>query len=592
MARHGTGEPENAWNQGGRDSEDPREADFRSFDDPIATGAFMAPVADQAGWPAPPDQIDQQFQAGPSTGEWAMPPQQPDVPGGPATGPMSAHDAFGGPVSAFGGGPSAGGPSPFDDRGTGGRGFEGRRGFDDGDYDDAAFGDHGFRHPGHSGSAFAGSGHGGPALGDPGHGSAFGDPGHGGAAFGDPGHGGAAFGDPGFGEPAAGRGPGHQGYGDAAFGGSGTGEPPSGGTPYGGQGFDDAAGPAMAPTAVHSSPNDRLVATGPPRQPVAAWEEAPEPNETAFLGSAGWGDDNAGWDDDPEDKSSRRRRGRRRPDAETREPGQKGRGKIALLSVAAVAIVLGGTVVGVRMVSSSGEAPKAGAVSSSKPAPSVSETAEPEPGVEVSEPATDDGAVAEPTEEPSEEPSATKVVSRPRPTATAAEREPRRTTTPRPTTRPTKPPVIEDGDPTEEPTPSADPSNMQEADATGQPGVPDPVTSSTSGTGSGSGSTGSGGAAVNVTFDVVRQRLAGYTAELQVVNESARALTDWTVSVPVVGTVSAVQGAQWMQDGGLLVIQPGTTLAAGESVQVTFTALGRPDNPESCGLVGGECTVG
>ncbi|MEU7892554.1 hypothetical protein AB0B45_06770 [Nonomuraea sp. NPDC049152] len=529
-------------------------------------------MADQAGWPAPPDQIDQQFQPGPSTGEWAMPPQHPDAPGSPATGPMSAHEAFGAPVSAFGGGPSAGGPSPFDDRGSDHRGFD-QRGPDHRSFDDRGF----------DGPGFGDQGQSGPGFGDAG----FGDHGFRDHGFRDQGHGGSGFGDPGLG--------------DAAFGGPGFGEPAPGGTPYGGQGFDEAAGPAMDATAAHSSPNDRLVATGPPRQPIAAWEEAPEPNETAFLGAGGW-DDKPDWEDEPEDKSSRRRRGRRRPAAETRETGQGGRSKIALLSVAAVAIVLGGTVVGVRMVSSSGEKPSGNSVSASKPAPSTSDIAEPDPSAEESEPVTDDGAVAEPTEEePTQEPSATRAVSRPRPTTTTAEREPRRTSTPRPTPKRTTPPVVEDGEPTGDPTPSVDPSNMKEADATGQPGVtdsPGPVTSSTSGGGSGSGSdsqsssTRSGGAAVNVRFDVVRQRLAGYTAELQVVNDSARALTDWTLSVPVVGTVSAVPGAQWMQDGGLLVIQPGTTLAAGESVQVTFTAVGTPDAPESCGLVGGECTVG
>ncbi|MFC7719486.1 hypothetical protein [Nonomuraea recticatena] len=103
--------------------------------------------------------------------------------------------------------------------------------------------------------------------------------------------------------------------------------------------------------------------------------------------------------------------------------------------------------------------------------------------------------------------------------------------------------------------------------------------------------TARGGAAVNVKFDVVRQRLAGYTAELRVVNESGKALADLTVSVPVDGTVSAVRGAQWSQDGQLLVIQPDADLEAGEAVQITFTADGTATEPQTCGMVGGECTV-
>lgn len=591
MARHGTGEPENAWNQGGRDSEDPRKADFRSSDDPITTGAFMAPVADQAGWPAPPDQIDQQFQAGPSTGEWAVPPQQPDMLGRPATEPMSARDAFGDPVSAFGGGPSGAGSSFFGDPGPGSG--------DRGPRPDSFFGD-----PGPGQDSF---------FGDPGPGpdSGFGDRAYGGSAFGDAGR--AA---PGFGEQApGGRGPADPafgGQGDDAFGGPGHGEtavfgdrvfgdpafgdPVPGGAPYGGQGFDDAGGPATGPHPVTSSPTDRLVATGPPRQPVAAWEDAAEPNETAFLSGGEWSE-NADWEDEREDRSSRGRRGRRRPAAEARESGQGGRGKVALLSVAAVAIVLGGTVVGVRMVSSSGEASKAGAGTTSQSASPVSETSEatePDPSAEESDPAAEETA-EEPTEEPTDQPSETKAAVRPRPSAsTAPERGPRRTTTPRPSDRPTRSAVPEDPEPSEEPTPTAEPSDMREANNTGQPGVPDPVTSSTSGTGSGSqsSSTSSGGAAVNVRFDVVRQRLAGYTAEVQVVNDSTRSLNDWTLSIPVDGLVSAVRGAQWVQDGGLLVLQPRTTLAAGESVEVTFTATGSGDAPVSCGLVGGECTVG
>ncbi|GAA2774655.1 hypothetical protein [Nonomuraea dietziae] len=493
MARHGTGEPEHAWSQGGRDSEDPQEADFRSFDDPITTGAFMAPVAEQSGWPAPPDQLDQQVQAGPSTGEWAVPPHHPDVFGGPATGPMSANDAFGGPVSAFGGAPQAvpgsqGGPTPY-------------------------------------------------------------------------------------GEPAG----------------------PAGqhATPGG-----EGVGPESEPTAAYNPPTDRLVATGPPRQPVAAWEEPSDVQETGFLGAGGWDEGPAGWDEEPGDKGSRRR-GRRRPSAPPREAASGGRGKVAILSVAAVAIVLGGTVVGVRMVGSSEKTPTAGKVSVTQAPPSISDEPEPEPEPDAAE-GTEEAPVAGGTEEPSEEPSETRNV-RPRPTATASARAPRRTSTPRPTVKNTPRSTPEDDfAPSEEPTASAEPSGMREADNTAPPPVSDvePGPTATSQVGSGTTSstnstrsTARGGAAVNVTFDVVRQRLAGYTAELRVVNESGKALADLTVSVPVDGTVSAVRGAQWSQDGQLLVIQPDADLEAGEAVQITFTADGTATEPQTCGMVGGECTV-
>ncbi|MEU4543901.1 hypothetical protein [Nonomuraea dietziae] len=440
----------------------------------------MAPVVEQSGWPSPPDQLDQQVQAGPSTGEWAVPPQHPDVFGGPATGPMSANDAFGGPVlSAFGGAPQADAPGS----------------------------------------------QGGPAP---------------------------------HGEPA-------------------------GPAPFGGEG----GGAESEPTAAYNSPTDRLVATGPPRQPVAAWEEPSDVQETGFLGAGGWDEGPGGWDEEPGEKGSRRR-GRRRPPAPPREAASGGRGKVAILSVAAVAIVLGGTVVGVRMVGSSEKTPTAGKVSVTQAPPSISDEPEPEP-TDAAE-GTEEAPVAGGTEEPSEEPSETRNV-RPRPTATASARAPRRTSTPRPTVKNTPRSTAEDDfAPSEEPTASPEPSGMREADNTAPPPVSDvePGPTATSQVGSG---TSSGGAAVNVRFDVVRQRLAGYTAELRVVNESGKALADLTVSVPVDGTVSAVRGAQWSQDGDLLVIQPHADLEAGEAVQITFTSDGTATEPQTCGMVGGECTV-
>lgn len=253
--------------------------------------------------------------------------------------------------------------------------------------------------------------------------------------------------------------------------------------------------------------------------------------------------------------------------------------------------MLGGTVVGVRMVGSAEKAPTAGAVSATQPAPSLSEEEEPEPTEDAAASATEEAPAADGTEEPSVKPSETRNV-RPRPTTTPSQRAPRRTNTPKPTVKNTARPTAEDdADPDAEPTASVEPSGMREADNTAPPPPVEPGPTSTSQLSSTSSGGGSGGAAVNVEFDVLRQRLAGYTAELQVVNDSGKALADLTVSVPVDGTVSAVRGAQWSQDGGLLVIQPDVDLAAGEAVRITFTADGTATAPQTCGMVGGECTV-
>jgi cellulase/cellobiase CelA1 len=100
-----------------------------------------------------------------------------------------------------------------------------------------------------------------------------------------------------------------------------------------------------------------------------------------------------------------------------------------------------------------------------------------------------------------------------------------------------------------------------------------------------------GGQAVNVSFSA-QQGLTGYTAQLNVVNDSAGPLASLTLSLPVRGQVLGVTGAGWTQDGDQLIIDMSRSLARGGSAKLTITAMGTASQPKNCGLVGGDCAIG
>ncbi|MFI6919674.1 hypothetical protein ACIBIZ_06945 [Nonomuraea spiralis] len=366
-------------------------------------------------------------------------------------------------------------------------------------------------------------------------------------------------------------------------------------------GFDNAtarfdappgAGPENGFPGGPPEPGDVKVAGQPTAVHTPAWAEA----ETGFLRS-GWSSDEGLEDlDEPgESRGGRRRKGSRGGggggDDVLNVPtgGGRGKGRMALLSVAAVAVVLGGTVAGVKLMSSSGD--PAGCADASCAAVQTSTSP--------SEPVTSDPATEE-EDEPSEEPTEEEESGTPSdaPTTTAptnGNRAPRRSSPPTPTptrtrTKPSAKPTKDVEPPAEETiseAPTDDPTTMGNSDTGVVPTVgssPAPATSSTVGPG------GSGGS-VNVR-QTVRQRLTAYSATLRVTNQAQVPLADATFSLPVEGRVMNVNGGSWTQDGDLLIIDLSGSLAAGDSVDVTYSATGKAQEPGACGLVGGECSIG
>ncbi|MFI7449007.1 hypothetical protein ACIBQX_16040 [Nonomuraea sp. NPDC049714] len=321
--------------------------------------------------------------------------------------------------------------------------------------------------------------------------------------------------------------------------------------------------------------------------PAPAWADA----DNGFLPSDEASDGTKG---DPE---PRRRRGRRGPpkdpDSLDVPSGGGGRGRMALLSVAAVVVVLGGTVAGVKMMSGGGAADCPGGTcaavqSSNQPAPALSEPP-------ADEPVEDEEPVDEPVEDEESEPARS-----PKPTATYSAREPRRTTSSTPKPKPTRTKTKQAQEPVdepienvteEEPAPEATPTTEVSLNPDGgtrpdNGDVPLPTATATE-TFQGVSS----GSSVNVDFNVTNQRLATYTATMDVTNASDRTLNAFTLSVPVRGRILSVEGATWTQDGDLLIVDLSTPIAVGESTEISIAATGRAGRPTNCGLVGGDCAV-
>ncbi|MFD8529878.1 hypothetical protein ACFV0L_20915 [Streptosporangium canum] len=304
-------------------------------------------------------------------------------------------------------------------------------------------------------------------------------------------------------------------------------------------------------------------------------ESAVTEPRTGFLGS--------GWSD-PSDLSDPVW-----PD-EKRRPGRRIR--TVLLAVAAVAVVLGGTVAGVQVLGgpagSSADCPPGGCAAETPGGSESYPTGLTDPADQTGEPtssgeperAEKDKATPAPT------PSATRqqsgrTSSAPTPTPKAT-RAPRRTEPARPTREPETEPSTT-GESLITDTGRQDSTPTQAAT---QPPVPQPSQTSVPETPE---TPAAGGAAVTVDFGVVQEKEEVYTAKLTVT--AGEKVTALALSLPVGGEVDSVTGAGWTQDGDTLVLEPGRDLAAGESLAITFIAYGRAQAPRTCRSAVGECAV-
>ncbi|MEV0996330.1 hypothetical protein [Nonomuraea sp. NPDC050202] len=577
----------------------PREDEVGPFE---TTGAFARPPE----WDQP---AGHGGFSGPSTGDFPPAPNGPGEP--PFRGPEQTA-AFGGPGMPGAQGPGAQGSGPFDRPSPLDAAAE-RTSFFDVPAERTAFFDGPADRngpadrmgapdgpPGHPGP-FDGPGDGPGPFGRPGDGTGpgpFRQPGDAPAPFGQPGHG------PGpFGQPGDGSGP---------FGPSGADSGPFGG-PGAFDGDADRRDPFDDPerTARFDSPSDpSQVYSAPPEpgdvkvagEPTAALAPAWASAETGFLDS-GWSNDTDAPDEEPRGRRGRRKSGRGGGgggggggDDVLAAPSGAGKGRVALLSVAAVAVVLGGTVAGVKFMSSSGDPAgcqgttcAAVQATSSNPGPSVSGPAE-----EESEAPPEDELAEEAAEE-------TEPAQTPTPTASSNVRTPPRTAaspTPTPSKSRTKKPAEPADEKTEDPpveesaseTPSEEVSTLDDSHTDTGEGSPSGSTPVPTSTGTVSSSGSGAGSSVNVK-QTIKQRIATYSANLTLSNTSPETLQNPTVSVPVDGRVTDVDGAEWTQDGDLLILDLTASIAAGASVEVTFTATGRGSEAQNCGLVAGECAV-
>jgi hypothetical protein len=315
---------------------------------------------------------------------------------------------------------------------------------------------------------------------------------------------------------------------------------------------------------------------------------------TGFLGS--------GWTSESEPSGS----ADPWPEDEKRSGGRVGK---TLLAVAAVAVLLGGTVAGVRVLTGSekpADCPATGCVTaaSNRPAPAEETT---DPG-ELGDGTTDPGDIEDtaPSEEPPEAgdeataaptPAVTRrgggVTAAPRPTATRrATRAPRTdedgSRTRRPSSTDEPDPGVTTAEPLVNEAPSQEPTGVPTQVPSTTAPAPDPVPSP-----DGAGERPApltGGAAITVGADLMDEEARTYTVQLVVAADAN--VGDLTVSVPVSGRVSELEGAEWRQDGDDLVIESEAGLEAGEPLVVTFTAQGDAEIPRTCRSDQGKCSVG
>ncbi|XVS28993.1 hypothetical protein ACQP2K_37590 [Microbispora siamensis] len=99
-----------------------------------------------------------------------------------------------------------------------------------------------------------------------------------------------------------------------------------------------------------------------------------------------------------------------------------------------------------------------------------------------------------------------------------------------------------------------------------------------------------GGPAVRVRFTVTDRDGSGYAARLTVRNEGP-ALPAWTIRLAVGGQVTAVEGADWRQQGDTLTLRSQTALGEGGTLTLTVHADGASAAPADCVLSEGRCEL-
>ncbi|MEV8633480.1 hypothetical protein AB0395_17655 [Streptosporangium sp. NPDC051023] len=279
-----------------------------------------------------------------------------------------------------------------------------------------------------------------------------------------------------------------------------------------------------------------------------------------------------------------------RPDREHR---RKGRAKLALLTAAAVAMLLGGSVAGIQLMSGPADSttacPPGGCVAgaSNQPAPETLLTEEEPPPSE--EPPASEEPV--PTEKPAEGKRDTDTPPPPAPVTTPRHVGRTPGAKPSPTPRATHTPRrTQQAQPTEEPVPTPEPTGeaLVSGNQTHGPSEPSGAPAPTP-TPAPTSTAPASGAGVTVGFGLVKEKDQVYTAQLVIATDEK--LDGLTLKVPIGGAVTSVTGATWKQVGDTLVIESTENLNEGEHLVVTFTADGQARTPQTCQSSPGNCVV-
>ncbi|GGS58913.1 hypothetical protein GCM10010156_16980 [Planobispora rosea] len=276
---------------------------------------------------------------------------------------------------------------------------------------------------------------------------------------------------------------------------------------------------------------------------------------------------------------------------------------MTLLTVTAVAAVTVGTVAGVQAWKTSAESAAGcssgdclAAGTGQPPEPDVTDTAGP---AEEPTPRPDSSRKAAPPERAETSPEPVPVATRrDRVNPSSSPRAPRDAETEPPAD---DPPPTRDPLPTEEPSPFEEqsPPQQQEGDPfstdewpestpertpTPAPTVSQPPPSKSPET-----SLSAGDGTVTVDFRSERKRSRAYTARLVVTAD--RDLSVLRLSLPVSGEVTSLDGAEWRQVGGTLVMESPRAMVAGEELVISFAAQGRMRTPQTCRSTPGDCTI-
>ncbi|WP_017570625.1 cellulose binding domain-containing protein [Nocardiopsis halotolerans] len=138
-------------------------------------------------------------------------------------------------------------------------------------------------------------------------------------------------------------------------------------------------------------------------------------------------------------------------------------------------------------------------------------------------------------------------------------------------------PGVQDGaEPTQDDTPDGDES------AAGEDGSRGPQTQA-------------GSEPTTVVYRITESTSVGFSAHITVTNTSQATLTAWELALAFESAeVTHVNGADWAEiEDGVLARQPADQgdLAPGESVALTFDAVGVPQSPVRCSLNGHICEL-